>query len=483
MTQVFCFALTLIGLTPLASGVPPAEEIAKAVHQLGADDYHTREQATAWLWAAGPAAEDALKAGLNSADVEVVARCRDLLDKIPYGITPDMPRRFVELIATARAGGAGGWPAVVPDLLDLGPRGLDVARRLIDRIANNDGQRFGMRRTLDLEGWRVAPTLLAAGQIDKATDLLERSAVIAASMPNNLIAVRHYAAFLATENKLAEQLPRWRKLAESGGKAKDSSDGRTSDGQPDGRASLIIFAHLARLHGDLAEARAAAEKSGRADLKEAILFDQGAWAQLAAHPAPPGGYPAIAVGLKCMYLAAAGQSAEASHALSDLKSMPVTRMGVVIPPLVFRAFMFAGHPADGLAALEKYKFSDGVLPQFEILLQKGRYAEALAKLEKPIGEHTTERWLWDTAKLRAYHLLGENDQFQRTLAALSAYETLNASEATGAKMAIERLVDIDRTTTALPIAAAMLNGGDRAGGSIREALSEVSFGGGNLVAI
>src|SRR5438270_7785717 len=124
-------AVVLIAVGALAqprspAEAPRAEEIARVVGRLGADDYRVREQATARLWAAGPAAEEALKAGLKSADAEVVARCRDLLDKIPYGITPDMPRRFVELIAAARSGGAGGWPAVAPDLLDLGPRGLDV---------------------------------------------------------------------------------------------------------------------------------------------------------------------------------------------------------------------------------------------------------------------------------------------------------------------------------------------------------------------
>ena len=100
----------------LAADPPPKPDaIAKAVRDLGADDYHARETATAWLWAAGPAVEDALKAGLKSPDAEVVARCRDLLDKIPYGITPDMPRRFVELIAAARTGGPGGWPSVAPE--------------------------------------------------------------------------------------------------------------------------------------------------------------------------------------------------------------------------------------------------------------------------------------------------------------------------------------------------------------------------------
>jgi tetratricopeptide (TPR) repeat protein len=454
MTAAFVIAAALVAADP----TPPAEEIAKAVHQLGADDYRAREQATAWLWAAGPAAEDALKAGLNSADAEIVARCRDLLDKIPYGITPDMPRRFVELIAAARSAGAGGWPAVAPDLLDLGPRGLEVARKLIDRLANNDSQRDAMRRTLDLEGWRVAPKLLAAGQTDKAGDLLERSAVMAATTPSDLVAVRHYTAFLAAQGKLAEQLPRWRSWADKNAHQSGDAGGRLADGSPDGRVSLTVLAHLARLHGDLAEARKAAEEIGRADLKEAIVFDQGAWADLAAQPAPAGSFPATIVGLRAMYHGAAGQSAEAAMALNELKAMPATRMNAVAPPLVFRALMFAGRPADALAALDKYKLLDGALPQFEVLCQLGRYDEAFTKLEKPVGEHTGFRWQWDTAKLRVYHLRGERDKFQQTLAALSAYDTLSAPETTPAQDTVELLVAIDRTMAALPIAAALLNG-------------------------
>src|SRR5262245_1179991 len=134
-------------------GSPAAEAIAKAVRDLGADDYHARERATTWLWAAGAAAEPALREALKSADAEVVARARDLLDKIPYGVTPDMPRRFVELITAARSGGDAAWPGVVRDLLDLGPRGLEVARKLIDRLATTPAAREAMARTLDLEGW------------------------------------------------------------------------------------------------------------------------------------------------------------------------------------------------------------------------------------------------------------------------------------------------------------------------------------------
>ena len=216
----------------------------------------------------------------------------------------------------------------------------------------------------NLEGWRVAPALLVAGQIDQAGELLERSAVAAAGSPNDLVAVRHYAAFLATQGKLAEQLPRWRKLAAlpTTSKAanpvtKQSAETgrRLPNGSPDKRAGAVILTYLDRLHGDLAEARRAAEQSGWADLTEAVLFDQGAWADLAAMPAANSGLPPIHIGLKAMYLSAAGKTAEANAALTDLKGMTVTGMSGVAPPLVFRALMFAGRPADALAAIAKYQ--------------------------------------------------------------------------------------------------------------------------------
>jgi tetratricopeptide (TPR) repeat protein len=458
-TRAFLVALALIALgaiTQLPSpGQPPparvpqppsAEEVAHYVHQLGADDYHERERATTWLWAAGPAAEDALRAGLKSADYEIVARCRDLLDKIPYGITPDMPRRFVELIAAARSGGAGGWPAVAPELVDLGPRGLELAQKLVDRIASNDAQRDAMRRTIDLEGWRVAPALLAIGQVDRAGELLERSAAIAAVTPNNLVGVRHYAAFVAARGKLGEAMPRWRERADKAAGAADKT------------ADLIVLTHLARLHDDLVAARGAAEMSGRADLKEAVLFDQGAWADLADLPAG-GRAPVVTIGLKAMYLSAAAQTAEANAAFDELKKIQPTFASAVAPPLVFRALMYAGHPAEALAALDKYKSPDGALPEFEVLCQQLRFAEAFAKLDKPIGEHTAIRWQWDTAKLRIYAQRGERDKIQQTVAALAAYDTLSPAEATPALETVELLAALDRTASALPIAAALLNGG------------------------
>src|SRR5205814_3421224 len=92
-----CLGIALAA--PALRAEPPApEEIARAVRQLGDDEYATRERASAWLWSVGAPAVPALIQAAVSKDAEVAARARDLLNKIPYGLTPDSPRRYAELI-------------------------------------------------------------------------------------------------------------------------------------------------------------------------------------------------------------------------------------------------------------------------------------------------------------------------------------------------------------------------------------------------
>src|SRR5207248_9119019 len=86
------------------------------------------------------------------------------------------------------------------------------------------------------------------------------------------------AAFLALRGRLDAQLPRWRALAERGGRA--GGTGRRPDGSPDGWTARFVLLHLARLHGDPALARTAADQVGRADLRETVLLHHGAWPEL-----------------------------------------------------------------------------------------------------------------------------------------------------------------------------------------------------------
>src|SRR5262249_4997627 len=144
VTAALALVVALAAQDPAPDAPPTPEAIARAVQQLGDDDYHVRERASRWLWAVGAAAAPARRAGRPSTGAQVIARCRDLLDKIPFGIPPDLPPRFVELIAVARTGGPSAWPNVIPDLLDLGPRGLDVVHKLIERVAVTAAQRAAL---------------------------------------------------------------------------------------------------------------------------------------------------------------------------------------------------------------------------------------------------------------------------------------------------------------------------------------------------
>src|SRR5437763_618929 len=207
-----CLCAALAAAAPAAE--PPApEEIARAVQQLGDDDYATRERASAWLWSAGAPAVPALVQAAASRDAEVAARARDLLNKIPYGLTPDSPRRFADLITRAHTG-PGAWPTVVPELLDLGPPGVALAHKLADN-QTNPAQREQFRLLIDREGWRIAPRLLADGDGDAATaeGLLERAAVRWAASTGDQSAVRHYAAFVTLAVKLDERIARWQARA------------------------------------------------------------------------------------------------------------------------------------------------------------------------------------------------------------------------------------------------------------------------------
>src|SRR5687767_14941819 len=73
-------------------------QIAEAIRQLGDQDFDLRKQATRTLWAAGTAAEPALRRALEEGDPEVVRRARSILSNLAYGITPDMSADVIELM-------------------------------------------------------------------------------------------------------------------------------------------------------------------------------------------------------------------------------------------------------------------------------------------------------------------------------------------------------------------------------------------------
>lgn len=430
--------LTLPLLALLVAADPSPTEIAKAVRELASPNYLEREKAMRWLWSVGAPAEPALRDALKSDDAEVVVRARNLLDKIPYGITPDSPKQFVELIATARSSGFDGWKDVVPRLLDLGPNGLALAEKLADRLGADERERVLRRRMLDGELWRITPSLIVRGEDSRVTELLERSAR-AGARDTDPKAVRHYAAWLALHGELGKALPVWRERA------------GTDD------AAVIIAHQLARIASDHAVSRAMAEKSERVDLREAAYFDAGAWAELGSLPPPnTTSYPAAILGLKLMYQNLAGQPIAAT--IEELKKQPQETSNVFIPSRVFRGLILANRVPDAMELIASNTLPDPQLLRFELLCQQNQFAEALGMTRSAVAEHSLHRWYWDAARLRIYHQLGEKEKYKEVLEALPT-SLANTVELNGVQELIEQLSSIGRTADALPFAAAALSYG------------------------
>ena len=99
----------LVAVVYCAAGIGCADraEIAKAIRQLGDNDYAVHERASKFLWEAGQAAEPALQKALKSDDEEVAVRARTIMGKFKWGIYPDTPEQIVKLIRDYQFGDPG----------------------------------------------------------------------------------------------------------------------------------------------------------------------------------------------------------------------------------------------------------------------------------------------------------------------------------------------------------------------------------------
>jgi len=85
---------------PLAAAAAPptSQEIARAIEELGAPQFDTRQAASELLWGAGEAVAAALGRAAASPDPEVRTRAEELLQKLRLGIRPNTPADAIEVI-------------------------------------------------------------------------------------------------------------------------------------------------------------------------------------------------------------------------------------------------------------------------------------------------------------------------------------------------------------------------------------------------
>lgn len=381
---------------PAAASQPASDpRIDEAVQNLGDPDPQVREQAGKLLWSRGRAAEAALRQAAAGSDPEVARRAASILRDFTYGLNPDAPREVFVLLEQYLRGDVQLKRAAIPALATRGVPGLRVLLKLRQE-ETDQSLRDMMNALLGTRGHDVAVLMLAEGDVQGARQLLEKAA------PDSQAAAQDYAALLLGTGGLNDALLKLK-----------SEPLRVRD------AALTLC--LARAAGDLATARAAAEKSSNPELLESLLIDQGDWKALAerAEINPLRLEPAEQLGFLCAYYRLAGDRPNYESMVQRL----VTRGQQVQGDL--------GYCVENLClndkpdeAVELLLREDDYLDAANFLAPRLKFREALALPERARRKKPADVLVLKARSVAAMHFVGKVEDARRTLAETAAENRL-----------------------------------------------------------
>lgn len=244
------------------------EQIRQAVQQLGAPSFSLRQEASDFLWRAGPAAAPALEEVLESRDAEVVFRARQILDRFRLGIFVDTPPQVVRLIETYREGDLAVKRVVLQQLRE---RGAVKSMVTLLRAESNEATRDQLAREFSRDVETIIPDLIVAGELEDALDLIE---LAAASTDEGM---RHLAVLLLLTKQLDSRIEKERaELAKEGESVKPTA-AETS------QLKRRLLTYLLRAAGKWEEAATVADKLDDrfAFMGEALSYEMRNWRSLA----------------------------------------------------------------------------------------------------------------------------------------------------------------------------------------------------------
>ncbi len=395
--RITCGVLLLgILVAPLAGQPAPKPtkgDIARWIQELGSDDFNVREEATRKLWEAGTLAEEAINKAAKSDDAEVSRRAREVADKFRLGIYPDTPQAVVEALGRFQAGDPNTKVEVVRDLLNQGAAGC----RAIIRLAKQDlgaqvkPQILGL---LSNELSRSIPDLLAS----KNHALLEELLEITLDDPSNGTSQQNYVAYWLLVGKLDERIAHHQAAL-----AKKDRERRHEE----------LLARLYRAKGSYREAAALADKAGDEGLATNLLYEAGAWKELAARgDKVRQGDEIESLGHRAAYARLAGDTRTCDALILELKKQGETR-----DPHDDRLFQVAkclflnDQPDLALAVLER---GDYWVERFQILIGRMRHKEAFALVEKAREQKIAALPKLELLEARTLHALGVKDRALKT---------------------------------------------------------------------
>ncbi len=385
-------ALVLVAATCVFAAEPAArptqQQIAQWIRQLGDDDFSTREEASQKLYEAGPAIEAALEQATHGDDPEIVQRANTILTKFRWGLYADAPPEVVAAVNRYRSADLNGKKAVVKELLDSGPPGYRTLFKIA--VAETDSTvRTEVYRDIRPAIPRIAPQLLWDGNDDLMELLLD-----AVRTNDELEGAPYCAAYWLMRGQLDERIAHWKTLAEKG---------------PDAAKNGELLAYLYRAQGDLTAARDAADKAGKPEMADAILFEAGDWKALAGRPVHASSNDAEeALGFQAAFRRLAGEVKGFDDAVAELrKAAAATPDDSDARFYLAKVLLLNDRPSEGLDVLINTPNLQAAA--FEMLVAQLRYKEAMELADKVKAANGPETAVLEILKARTLYSLGEKD--------------------------------------------------------------------------
>lgn len=251
MTALTIYAVLLLGADQIDSERPAiakesvvakelelqsAAELERAIVELGSGKYEVRQQATEMLWAAGEAAIPSLRIAVQSKNREIRERAKYVLANLRQGITHDTPREVLQEVQRYRDGGIEERRSALKNL------GNAHRPRLVLGLIQSEQDPRLREEWLEIFE-RSVQSAIAAGA-DHEVEVALRDAA------TDDLWIRHWAAFVATRDRINEELSRLNSESPSAGT----------------RIHFLMMAYLLRAKGDLSEARRFAEQAEAIDV-------------------------------------------------------------------------------------------------------------------------------------------------------------------------------------------------------------------------
>jgi tetratricopeptide (TPR) repeat protein len=368
---------------------PTAEEIARAVKQLGDDDFDVREKASRLLWSAGQAAEPALRAAVKNGDAEVVLRANEILQTFRWGIYPNTPAEVIDLVNAYRLAtdDPQRWDAVC-GLLVKGSKGVTAVRRIVATETEPMARDF-IKRTITQQVSIAVPALLTEGKYDALEELLQSSATTGETQ-----AMQDYVACLILRDRVDA------KIVELKAHAADPT-------------TALTLAYLFRAKGDFVTAIKHARTAKDDALLTTLLYQTHDWAALHDHLAASKLMDERGLGMLLTCQIRTRKTTGVAETIAALRRLAENGDSNIWKS----ATQLFGNDltAEGLEILPS---GDQQSMMLDILFAQGRYREGLAVCDEVRAKHDKN---WLTAAVRRARIfaeLGESKKVQEIITEL-----------------------------------------------------------------